>query len=316
MRPPSVISERSRLQIISLDTAEAFVEFLRPSAQRWWNNLTDRPSHVFRGHADASWKLIPKGWRPLPINPEISSLMRAIAWITKEVAEPYKLINQDQAILWRFALAEAAIQFAQLGRSVGLEIPWQIPRSLLISPTHFVPFIDTSLLALAQHHGVPTQLLDWSDDPLTAAFFAIGDDAHSDSDLCVWALNVSVVPSDDSLSLTLTTQSNIGNSNMRAQSGTFLAYGQGPHLVDLFDQGNWPCFENNENISKGLTKIILPGSQRLNLRSLLLREKRSRAHLMPSWDTVATTLFEEWTTSPLWSGVPALERPERSLTDD
>lgn len=225
-------------------------------------------------------------------------------------------MNQDQAILWRFALAEAAIQFAQLGRSVGLEIPWKIPRSLMISPMNYVPFIDPSLLALAQHHGIPTQLLDWSEDPLTAAFFAIGDKTHAQKDLCVWALDISVVPNDDGCSATLTTAPNICNSNMKAQSGTFLAYGQGPDLVDLFKRGSWPCFEEHEVISRGLTKITLPSSERRKLQTLLLREKRSKAHLMPSWDTVATTLFDEWTTSSLWSGVPAFNRPDRHLADD
>jgi hypothetical protein len=47
-----------------------------------------------------------------------------------------------------------------------------------------------TLLSVAQHHGLPTRLLDWTASPRVAVHFATAEEEHYDKDAAIWCINV------------------------------------------------------------------------------------------------------------------------------
>lgn len=58
----------------------------------------------------------------------------------------------------------------------------------VIAHVNHIPRTDWEMLALAQHHGLPTRFMDWTTNPLVALYFATRDIGNDSKDSAVYVL--------------------------------------------------------------------------------------------------------------------------------
>jgi FRG domain len=114
----------------------------------------DETLQCFRGQADQAWELVPKVHRHLQrLSPPV------------QVDEFSDLARIERDLYREF-------ERRAHGRAEAMK-PWQG-------------------LCLAQHHGVPTRLLDWTTSIQTAAYFAVTGEPEKDA--AVWVLSAAGLP--------------------------------------------------------------------------------------------------------------------------
>lgn len=116
---------------------------------------------------------------------------------------------------------------------------------------------DALMLALGQHHGLPTRLLDWTESPYVAAFFAFSPATFlkaNDSQIVIWALDRRSpiwYPVDGIGVIDLPS---IGNLRLRNQAGKFTRAQAPVATIEEY-------IEKHKDSSNALTRLLVPRSE-------------------------------------------------------
>jgi hypothetical protein len=233
--------------------------------------------------------------------------------------------NKEQYWAENRALGE----FLQASDSIGLHVP-EDTQTLRHSfelgikpPTLWPPDTVLSLMALAQHHGVPTRLLDWSRHPLKAslfAAFAASEATVKNGLLSTWALSIEKLEMVDreDRPFTVITAPSATNSNLRAQEGVFtLAKRIEPDLLPVdrtpFDEilRMWAEKCNVSSPGPWFHRITLPQVEAEQLCFDLALEGITRATLFPDFYGVVKGMKD----AARWqrTGGPGAKRSQKHL---
>ena len=260
------------------------------------------PGYIFRGESSDKFKLIPSALREC--NKERITQLANVRY-----ADPINnitLISSEYIILRDFFYS---------CDNENLYVPTCSLRehpiddiSVYFSKDTWLPRDLFEIAGLAQHYGLPTRLLDWSQNIYVSLYFAcvgamksLKTNSILDDHIVLWAINAKKIEEDKTIGKAIPMffirPSYHGNPNLGAQKGLFtlwefVSFEQRNNIfvatpLDVFLQ------ENAKDSSTLLYKLKLPIKFAPNLYCMLSRLGYHAANVFPGYQGVAQKMDED-----------------------
>ncbi len=303
-----------------------FSDTIDTDARDYHPELLGQKRWIFRGHWDSEWEILPsafrEGWHEKFILDRPSNLVKIETTynpprakkpkplVLESLTTPEKITPIDKVVSQVVLEYILLRNFMSISNLLGIECNYShashkyeaildraIKNKNMDVINHWPESSVWSLMALAQHHGIPTRLLDFTYEPLFAMFFAAfhafekrNEPVPLNARLCVWAIH----ENDRGGAFKQLPTSSNRMDNIFAQDAVLM----------MDDIANKRFMESSDNKWQGvqtitppecLIKLTLPQSQHKPLLRLLWEHGITPAKIMPNLDKVAQTLeYNHW----------------------
>lgn len=273
----------------------AFFERHYETADELWlavspiSKVSDGPEDlIYRGQADARWPLVPSILRPRQQPPRVS--------------HP-EMVDASEMVFYEILMLN---EFARHCDSIGIAVPNDSPgfrRDVIEAQTADRYFKEPSLwpnpevldlMAMAQHHGVPTRLLDWTTKPFTSLYFAASSALANfnswvaEQRLAIWVMNRSGLGLHQQIRLH--TSPGVVSKHLAAQGGLFSIH---PHSGSRHGEFEVHGLENYfDDTPPPLFKLTLPVFESARLLRLCCRAGFSGAEIYPTPDGAGKAVLD------------------------
>ncbi len=278
------------VEIIDTSSIKEFWDYISPISD--FSSKLKKP--IYRGQGDSSWLLTP------------SVLRKDI--IEKFAGSSYEgnRSETDFIIFFEYLMIHG---FVNMCDSAGYRIPSESDD--FRKSMDFIEFANShhinasewpskkyySILALAQHHGIPTRLLDWTYNPLVAAYFAASQTLNmknSENPLAIWVIDSHHIENEKNIEIISVPGGT--SKNLAAQNGCFMVCRK-LHSVTRNDRFSAESYVNLTNNLLGelkikTYKITLPHYLSPELFELCNKFHISAASLFPGIDGIARSALE------------------------